>query len=154
MRIAGLVLVAILAGWSAAGTGMPANPAHAMQQTADPAADFVHNFRLGRNLESMANAVARMTHTYGMVDPSRLTAEIHRLVPKYQPQWDANLAKAYAVHFSPDELRSLARHGNASPYLAKLRQQRSAVGTDMQASSSPILQALVVEALGNVFEQP
>jgi len=153
MRITGLILVAFLVVWGIQGMASPANPAQAMQQTTDPAADLVHNFRLGSNLERMAITTAQTTHTYGMVSSFKVAAEIHQLAPKYQPQWDANLAKAYAAHLTPGELQSLARQGNTSPYFAKLQQQRSLVGADMQASSSSILQALVTEALGNVVKQ-
>jgi hypothetical protein len=81
----------------------------APQVTADPAADLVHNFRLGSNLESMANSVAASTHTNGTILPGSATSEIHKLLPKYQPQWDANLAKAYSNHLAAQELRSLAK---------------------------------------------
>ena len=153
MRIAGLIIVAALAGWGFQGMAMPTNQVQAMQQTADPAADLVHNFRLGSNLERMAITTAQMTHTYGMVRSAKVADEIHRLVPKYQSQWDANLAKAYAAHLVPGELRSLAQQGSASPYFAKLQQQQSAVGADMRTSSSSVLQALVTEALGNAVKQ-
>ena len=153
MRIGTWILVAMLAGWYVPAPAVAASPAPAMQQTADPAADMVHNFGMGSNLERMANTTAAMTHTYGMVSAAKVTAEIHRLAPKYQAQWDANLVKAYAAHLAPNELRSLARQGSASPYFAKLRQQQAAVGVDMRASSSSILQALVTEALSNAMKQ-
>jgi hypothetical protein len=119
------------------------------QETADPAADMVHNFGVGSNLERMADSVARATHANGSLPPGRSSQEIRKLLPKYQPQWDANLAKAYANHLNAEELRSLAESGRSSPYFGKLKQVQPAVSDDMQGMSKGILQDLVTEALVN-----
>src|SRR6185369_4272414 len=121
----------------------------APQVTADPAADLVHNFRLGSNLESMANSVAASTHTNGTILPGSATFEIHKLLPKYQPQWDANLAKAYSNHLAAQELRSLAKDGPSSPYADKLKQVQPLVAADMRQMSEGLLKQLVTEALVN-----
>jgi len=144
-----MVLAALL-GWGTLAVAAPAGPVPGMQETADPAADLVHNFGLGDNLEQMAVTAARMTHAYGEFDPAEVEAEIHRLAPGYRAQWDANLAAAYTAHLPAEALRSLARQGSASPYFASLQQQRAAVGEDMRVSSSSILKALVAEALGHL----
>jgi hypothetical protein len=125
------------------------SPRISPQQTADPAADLVHNFGVGSNLERMATSVARGAHTNGMLSPGQSTEEIRKLLPKYQPQWDANLAKAYANHLSAEELRSLAKTGRSSPYFGKLTQVQPLVSADMQQMSKGILQGLVTEALTN-----
>jgi hypothetical protein len=125
------------------------SPRIVAQETADPAADLVHNFGVGSNLERMANSVAKSTHTNGSLSPGQATAEIHKLLPKYQPQWDENLAKAYANHLSAEELRSLAKSGRSSPYFGKLEQVQPMVSAEMQQMSKGILQNLVTEALTN-----
>lgn len=126
------------------------SPARAESPSADlvpEAVAFVQDQRLGANLESMAIRVARGTHAYATLPAGSAEREIRRLLPKYQPRWDANLARAYARHLSPDELRSLAAQGSASPHAAKLRQVRPLVGDEMQRLSKPLLTELVVEAM-------
>lgn len=122
------------------------------QQTGDAAADFVHHFHLGSNLERMALTVASSTQTYAMVSSSKVASEIHRLTPKYQAQWDANLAKAYAAHMSQEELHSLANEGRGSPFYPNMEKQKDAISADMQEMSKPILEQLVTEALTNAFK--
>jgi hypothetical protein len=143
MRIISIVLlVCLLAACS--------RPPHIEPQTtSDPAADLVHNFGVGSSLEHMADSVAQATHTNGMLPPGKAAAEIHKLLPKYQPQWDANLAKAYSNHLSSEELRSLATSGRSSPYFAKLKRVQPLVSADMQVMSKGVLEQLVTEALSN-----
>lgn len=124
------------------------------QSLGDPATDLVRNFRLGANLEQMANDVAASTHTYATVSPEDVKARISQLVPKYQAEWDANLAKAHAAHLSPDELRSLAKEGRRSPFYSKLERERPAIAADMKAASGGLLQRLVSEALTGAAERP
>lgn len=126
-----------------------ATPSLHAQEATDPAADFVRNFRLGSNLESMAVSTAAMTQTYATLPRMSVISEIRRLTPKYQDQWDANLAKAHSNHLSEKELRSLALEGQRSPHYSSLEKHKSAISADMKEMSSPILQQLVVEALSN-----
>lgn len=128
---------------------LSSTPSPHAQEATDPAADFVRNFRLGSNLESMAVSTAAMTHTYATLPRMSVISEIRRLTPKYQPQWDANLAKAHSNHLSENELRSLALEGQRSPHYSSLEKHKSAISADMKEMSSPILQQLVVEALSN-----
>jgi len=138
---------------SSASASASTSPPVALEQPAgDPAADLVRNFRLGSNLEQMAIAVAGMTHTSTSVPAGEVAAEIHRLAPKYQAQWDENLAKAHSRHLSPEALRSIATEGRGSSFYPALEQNRLAISADMKAMSSPILQQLVAEALANVVE--
>ncbi len=44
------------------------------QSSGDPAADLVRNFKMGSNLEQMANAMAASTHTYASVSPTEVSA--------------------------------------------------------------------------------
>lgn len=120
------------------------------QSSGDPAADLVRNFNMGSNLEQMANAVAASTHTYASVSPTEVSAQIRRLVPQYQAEWDANLAKAHAAHLSPEELRSLAAEGRKSPFYSKLEQKRPAIAANMKVASATILKRLVTDALASV----
>lgn len=131
-------------------TASKATPVAQIQLSTDPAADLVRNFKMGSNLEQMANAVAASTHTYASVSPTEVSAQIRRLVPKYQAQWDANLAKAHAAHLSPEELRSLAAEGRKSPFYSKLEQKRPAIAANMKVASATILERLVADALASV----
>ncbi len=124
------------------------------QSLGDPAADLVRNFNMGSNLEQMANAVAASTHTYASVSSTEVSAQIRRLVPQYQTEWDANLAKAHAAHLSPEELRSLASEGRRPPFYSKLEWQRPAIAADMKAASGALLRQLVSEALAGAAEHP
>jgi hypothetical protein len=153
MRIVATAFIVFLAACAGQAAAQGANSAQVASQASDPAAALVHKFRLGSNLERMANSTAALTETYHMLSALKVTNEIHRLVPKYQPQWDANLAKAYATHLSPAELQSLVQLGSSSPYFSKLKREQPAIGTDMKASSTPILKALVTEALSSVAKQ-
>lgn len=135
-------------------TASTETPATQVQSSSDPAADLVRNFRMGANLEQMANDVAASTHTYATVSPTAVKARIRQLVPKYQAEWDANLAKAYAARLSPDELRSLAKEGRQSPFYSRLERQRPAIAEDMKAASGGLLQRLVSEALTGAAERP
>jgi len=153
MRIVATVFIIFLAGFSGQVAAQTAGSAQGASQASDPAAALVAKFGVGNNLERMANSTAALTETYHMLSSFKVTSEIHRLVPKYQPQWNANLAKAYAAHLSPAELQSLVQLGGSSPYFSKLAQEQPAIGTDMKASSTSILKALVAEALSNVAKQ-
>ena len=146
-----VVMIAASLALAGCGNGTPAvsadAPIHEAPSSGDPAADLVRNFRMGANLEEMANEVAASTHTYATVSPTDVKAQISRLTPKYQTEWDANLAKAHAAHLSPEELRSLAAEGRRSPFYPKLEQQRPAIAADMKAMSGDLLKQLVSEAL-------
>lgn len=149
MHLAAITLSALLAiGFAAqAPASVASSTPAALPRADDVALVLVHKFQLGRTLERMANRLAQRTQTYYMVGPVRVVMEIHRLAPKYQMQWDANLAKALAAHLSPAEMASLAQQGGASPYVAKMRAQWPAIEKDTHAGALPIMQALVTEAL-------
>lgn len=146
-----VVMIAACLALAGCGNGTPAvsadAPIHEAPSSGDPAADLVRNFRMGANLEEMANEVAASTHTYATVSPTDVKAQISRLTPKYQAEWDANLAKAHAAHLSPEALRSLAAEGRRSPFYPKLEQQRPAIAADMKAASGALLHQLVRKAL-------
>jgi hypothetical protein len=127
----------------------------------DPGLALVHRFKMGAGLESLATQVARTTTTFGAVSKQhgpagaeqRVQREISKALPSYQDQWDRNLAAIYSRHFSAEELRSLATRGTSSPYAGKFTATQAAVAVEMRATSSPLLQKLVTEALTNAAMQ-
>jgi hypothetical protein len=135
-------------------------PSYAADAT-DAALAFVKQRHLGNNLDSMAFTVASRTMTFatikkqiGISDAQSLVREkLSGLEPKYQGQWDADLAASYAEFFSSDELLSLTDRGPASSVAAKFGALQSSVGRSMQSKSTGILQAFVSEALVDAFKQ-
>ncbi len=127
----------------------------------DPALAMVQSLDLGQNLEAMSVQTASSTQTYLIVSQklgvaaadAAIRKEIAALLPNYQPQWNRNLADAYAEFLSPDELRSMAMLGKSSPHFGKFMSVRSQVSPRMQASSSALLQKLSAAALAKVFNQ-
>jgi hypothetical protein len=126
----------------------------------NPALAMVERFNMGSNLEFMAVQVAVKTVTFTMVVKKHgasdaafvLKQKIKDVIPLYQDQWNQNLAKAYAKHLTPDELRALALDGKGSPHVKKLLVVQSATGEDMQKISTSILTDLVTKALTNALE--
>lgn len=131
------------------------NTASAETPSHKDARTFVAQAQIGSNLSTLALSAAKRTNTYAMIATklgsadasSAVSSEINALLPQYQPKWDENLAAAYAKSFSQEELSSLVSEGRASKYAGKVKEQQSEIGRDMQASSQPILIALVTEAL-------
>ncbi|HCT06238.1 MAG TPA: hypothetical protein DIW86_12820 [Pseudomonas sp.] len=117
--------------------------------------DFVAKQHLGKNLPQFAQVLAKTTVTYGMVaekiGPAEagkaLDEQITQLLPKYQPQWDLNLAEAYQQSFTDEEMASLAAEGRASKYASKVSAKQQEVSDRMQAKSTPVLKALITDAL-------
>jgi hypothetical protein len=128
---------------------------------ASAASTFVKQRHLGNNLRSIAFLVASRTVTFAIVAKrigvpdaqSLVREELDRLQPKYQENWDANLAASYAEFLSPDELMSLTNEGPLSPAAAKFSSVQSVVGRSMQSKSTSILQAFVSEALEDASKQ-
>jgi hypothetical protein len=116
---------------------------------------FVNQAQIGRNLRGIALTVATQTVSFttlaaklGRADASSaVSQEIDALLPKYQPQWDENIAQAFEKTFSEEELSSLALEGRSSRYASKVREQQNKIGMAMESSSKPILTGMVSEAL-------
>jgi hypothetical protein len=116
---------------------------------------FVNQAQIGRNLRGIALTVATQTVSFttlaaklGRADASSaVSQEIDALLPKYQPQWDENIAQAFEKTFSEEELSSLALEGRSSRYASKVREQQNKIGMAMESSSKPILTEMVSEAL-------
>ncbi|WP_426214525.1 hypothetical protein [Pseudomonas sp. DWRC2-2] len=124
--------------------------------TVSPAArDFVAKQHLGKNLQQFAQVLAKTTVAYAMVAEKigpagarkALDEQITQLLPKYQPLWDLNLAEAYQQSFSDEEVASLAAEGPASKYASKVTAKQQEVSDRMQAKSTPVLKALITDAL-------
>jgi len=136
----------LLALASIASADIPVSPA---------ARDFVAKQHLGKNLPQFAQVLAKTTVTYGMVaekiGPAEagkaLDEQITQLLPKYQPLWDLNLAEAYQHSFTDEEMASLAAEGRASKYASKVSAKQQEVSDRMQAKSTPVLKALITDAL-------
>lgn len=132
-----------------------ATPVSAETAALDEARTLVSKAHLGANLPAIALSTAQGTVTYSVI-ASRLGAaeakrvmsdEIQTLLPKYQPEWDENLARAYEKSFSQQELASLVSDGPASQYVEKVKAQQVTLGENMRSMSEPIVVALVTEAL-------
>ncbi|WP_244193776.1 hypothetical protein [Bordetella genomosp. 12] len=136
-----------------------AAPLHAQDSQAAALA-LVEQRHLGDNLAALGAQVAIRTSTYAVL-VKRLGQEqagalvrqqLRQALPKYQPQWNAHLATAYASVFSAAELASLAREGQASAAAPKLAAHQQDIGEDMRARSTPVLQAYVTEAMNQAFK--
>ena len=123
----------------------------------DSALAFVQERHLGESLGWLGYQVASRTATFGSIVESIgktqaqavVKDELQRLQPKFQTQWDLNLAAAYAQSFTADELRAMNK-GVEPPMLAnKLRAKRNDVGMDMKARSADLLRDYVSQALSN-----
>ncbi|NVZ50353.1 hypothetical protein HX792_08420 [Pseudomonas sp. B6002] len=131
---------------SIASADIPASPA---------ARAFIAKQHMGKNLQQFAQLAARTTVTYAMVAEKigpagarkALDEQITQLLPKYQPQWDLNLAEAYQQSFTDEEMASLAAEGQASKYASKVTAKQQEVSDRMKAKSTPILKALITDAL-------
>jgi hypothetical protein len=121
------------------------------------ALDFVIDQNAGGNLLALAKAAARRTQTFSLlaVKLGRERAsvlvdeQIVALMPDYQRAWYRRTASVYAVYFSEDELKSLAKDGDHSQYATKWDSQRERIGADLRANSQLILSRLLAEALEN-----
>jgi hypothetical protein len=137
------------------------NPAAADTLALNEARTLVAKAHMGRNLPGIALSAAQGTVSWSVIveklgtdDANRIVnEEITALLPKYQPEWDENLARAYEKSFSEEELASLVADGPASQYVEKVKAQQATVAGDMRATSEPIVVALVTEALKATMEK-
>ncbi|BBP00558.1 hypothetical protein [Sulfuriferula nivalis] len=128
-------------------------------ETYDVALSMVKTLQLGNNLEPMSYRVATTTQTYLMIvqKAGTLTAqsltkdELHRLQPKYQEQWNTNLARSYAEFFDSTEMQSITNEQKSSKYVGKFLSKQNDVGRSMQLKSTKLLTDFVSEAMLNVF---
>jgi hypothetical protein len=134
-------------------------PSTAQENAEGAALAFVTAHRIGSNLPQMALAVASRTQTFQILSKKlgppealrRVRDEIAAAAPKYQEQWDKNLASAYAKHFSAEEIESLNAEGSRSKYAGKLASMQRVVGDDMRAASQPMLTEMLKGVLSSVL---
>jgi hypothetical protein len=137
------------------------NPVSADAPALNEARTLVAKAHMGSNLPVIALSAAQGTVSWSVIaeklgadDTNRIVSEeIAALLPKYQPEWDENLARAYEKSFSEEELSSLVADGPASQYVEKVKAQQATVAGDMRSTSEPIVLALVTEALKATMEK-
>ncbi|WP_050507820.1 hypothetical protein [Pseudomonas syringae] len=123
----------------------------------DSALAFVQERHLGESLGWLGYQVASRTPAFGSIveaigktqAQALVKDELQRLQPQFQAQWDRNLAAAYALSFTAEELQAMNK-GADPPMLAnKLRAKQNDVGMDMKARSADLLRDYVSQALNN-----
>ncbi len=137
------------------------NTAPVATETYDVALAMIKKLHLGNNLESMSYRVATTSQTCLMIARkagaptarSLVKDELKRLQPKYQEQWDKNLARSYAEFFDSNELQSIANEKQSSKYFSKYSSKQNNVGRSMQSKSTGLLTDFVSEAMSNVFNK-
>ena len=131
---------------------------------ADPEAaalDMVKRLRLGDNMKAIGLQAASRSQTYLIiaktVGPEKaravVTEELDKAAPKYQPQWDRNLASAYAPLFSAEKLQSIAEKQRQSPHINKFMAKQNEIGAAMQSKSKGLLTDYVTEAMSSAFRR-
>lgn len=123
------------------------------------ALSMVERRNIGSNMSDMAWQAVQPTTTFAMIlfevgafkANHLLRSELAKARPKYQPQWNQNLAESYARFFTVEELRSLERDGKASPVAEKLQRVWNELGVDMKAHSQELLAKYAGEALSKAF---
>lgn len=123
----------------------------------DSAQAFVQDRHLGESLGWLGYQVASRTAIFASIVESigktqaqeLVKAELERLQPEFQAQWDRNLAAAYAQFFTADELRSLNSGDGAQMLANQLRAKQNNVGMDMKARSAELLKTFVSQAMDN-----
>ncbi|MGI4856317.1 MAG: hypothetical protein ACRYHA_05210 [Janthinobacterium lividum] len=131
------------------------HPAFADAQ--NTALTMVQRYDFGRNLQSIGLNVARDSHAYPSIvqalgdhaGDALVHEKLVQFAPKYQEQWDANLAAAYSAVYTEDELRSFAEKGPESDRIAEFNAKRGDVGSIMRDKSEALLNAYVADALNS-----
>ena len=128
----------------------------------EPAAlQMVRKLRLGDNLAPMGLQAATRTVTYQVIvktvgaDKARalVTQELDKVRPKYQGQWDKNMAASYAPLFTADELLSIAEKQRQSPHINKFLSKQNEVGAAMQSKSTQLLTQYVTEGMTAAYSK-
>ncbi len=127
----------------------------------DIALTLIQKYRFGQNLAPISYQVASQTQTYRMIvnkvgeqkAQSIVKSEIDKLIPKYQNQWNKNLASSYAQVISPEKLQSLVEEGPSSKYSGELKTRQSEIGPLMQSKSTGLLNEMLTKAMASAFSQ-
>ena len=133
-----------------------AMPATAAEQTpSDAAMRFVIGFSddhlagLLGNVGGRSEIMAALFERHGDPVTDAFIAAIGKAVTKHRAAWQHNLALAWTLLLTEDELVSLTLTGADSPHLEKYLSLRTTAGEAMQLLSA----ALFDEALSEVIEQ-
>lgn len=126
----------------------------------DVALQLVEKYRFGENLRGMSYEVSARTETYGMIvakvgeqkAKQRVHQEIDKLIPEYQPQWNRNLAQAYAHYMSVEKLQSIVDEGQRSQYSDEFRAKQNDIGALMQSKSTGLLNDLLTKAMTTALQ--
>ncbi|MEE3504725.1 hypothetical protein QN399_00360 [Pseudomonas sp. 10C3] len=143
--ILGLLIFVLLAGPRSALAG----------QGNDVALAFVQQRHLGDSLAWLGYQVASRTVAFATLvqkvgkTQAQTTVQdaLQHLQPRYQEQWNSNMATAYAESFTPDELRELNEGSPSSALANKFRARQKDVGMSMKAKSDELLETFVSKAL-------
>jgi hypothetical protein len=127
----------------------------------DAAAAMVREFRLGQKFPVMVLTAASQTQTFKTfmleAGPAKarqiFTSHMDAVIPKYQSEWDRNLADAYAEHFTVREMRSIVQEKQASPYVKALQKRQRDVGVSMQRRSTELLSKVTTEVLAGAYAE-
>jgi hypothetical protein len=82
-----------------------------------------------------------------------LNEEIARTLPKYQEQWDQNLAQSWQPLLTDVEFESLASLKLQSPDLPKFKAVYGQVNATMQAKSTKLMTDMVAEIVTRTMER-
>jgi hypothetical protein len=127
----------------------------------DAALAMVRELHLGGNFPVMVLTAVSQTQTFKMLVAEAGLAKARRFVsshmdaviPKYQAQWDRNLADAYAEHFTTQEMLSIIQEKRASPYAKALQERQRDVGVGMQRRSTELLSKVATEVLAGAYAE-
>jgi hypothetical protein len=127
----------------------------AFAQDETSALRMVKSLGLGNNLGTMSYNFSKITQTHlgvaSKVGPEKadqmLRAELAVTVPKYQDQWDKNLAQSWAPLMTNEEFASVASQKQQSPHFPKFMSLQNQAGATMKAKSQTLLTTVMAEAL-------
>lgn len=127
----------------------------------DIALKLVQKYNFGQNLSVLSYQAAKNSQIYQIIvsevgekkAQSMVKSELNKLIPKYQAQWNENLASAYAQVLSGEKLQSLFDKGRSSQYASELKTKQTEVGPIMQSKSNKLLVEMVAQAMTSAFGQ-
>lgn len=164
MREAGLGACRRLARGAAVGwlaLALVATPGAASAESAeDVALRMVRTFDLGSGLVPQGLRIAQRTHTYAMIageigaDAARdlVEKELARAAASLRGEWDLILASCYLEHFSAEEIESLLREGEESPFAAKWVAEKENIESSVDSRGREFFTNYVGRALTQAFE--
>lgn len=134
---------------------------HVYAGTEQNAVEMLRETGVTKNFPMMCLQTAVMTQTYAIMVSSIgkektmqiLINETKAITPKYQEQWDKNMAKAWAPYLSDEEMISIKLEKQKSPYATKFMAQQDKVGPVMQSLSKDLLTSTTSEIITSSFKK-